>query len=84
MIDLSLLFEIAIKHVVLGKLSRCYNVLLIGLRRCEFLDIALIVRSLLQQMIRITLVMLVENRGNILIEMALVTISCCYRYFSIM
>ena len=78
MIDLGLLFEIAIKHVVLGKLSWCYNRLLIGLRRCEFLDIALIIRSLLQQMIRITLVMLVENHGNILIKVALITISCCY------
>ena len=78
MIDLGLLFKIAIQHVVLGKLSGCYNRLLIRLGRREFLDIALIIRSLLQQMVRITLVMLVENHGHILIEVALITVSCCY------
>ena len=82
MMNLGLLFEIAIEHIVLRKLAGCYHFLLICLGHCEFLQIVLILGSLLKQLVGVALIMLVENQRNIRVEVTLVTISCCYRHFS--
>lgn len=82
MVNLGLLFEIAIEHIVLRKLSWCYHFLLIYLGHGEFLQIVLILGSLLKLLVGIALIMLVENLRNVRVEVTLVTISCCYRHFS--
>ena len=82
MMNLGLLFEIAIEHIVLRKLSGCYHFLLICLGHCEFLQIVIILGCLLKLLVGIALIMLVKNLRNVLVEVTLVTISCSYRHFS--